>query len=286
MASRFFARFGNLCVCYEGDLSLLEGTLLDRFADVEQAPAITISLRRAQLAQAPKAPCEFESINTRVWHLPDGTWHRRYSAVYAGERREYAAMNYCENRAELTIAPICQNTARAVEGCVAFEHLAICAGSLPIHASHIQTQFGSLVFTGPSGIGKSTQAALWEKTAKILNGDKTLLQLEQGEIFAASIPYCGTSDICHRGGGKLAAIVVLEQAKENHVQQLHAAQAVSQLMASVIRNPWHRDDAQRALELAAQIAQRVPIYKLRCVPNETAVHCLRTVLEKGGAEFG
>ena len=53
-------------------------------------------------------------------------------------------------------------------------------GQLVLHSSYVLTQSGAAVlFSGPSGIGKSTQAALWQQYAgaDVINGDRTLLSL-------------------------------------------------------------------------------------------------------------
>lgn len=284
MDKRFLAKFGTLCAAYEGDLSLLDGTLVHQFACADAVPDFTVRLRRGKLTAAPgNGVCVYENVQTQVWDMGSGVWHRRYASQYAGVRREYASLTYDDKCAELVVAPICENTARCVESCTAFEHLAIRAGALPLHASQIRTHAGAILFAGPSGIGKSTQAALWEQygNAEIINGDKTLLLQTKEKIFAAGIPYCGTSNICKNDCQLLCAIVILSQAKENSVLRLDGAYAASQILSFTIRNAWHPEDARRTLDFAAAVIERVPVYLLRCLPEESAVRCLRNALAGG-----
>lgn len=51
-------------------------------------------------------------------------------------------------------------------------------GMLVLHSAYIVTRGGEgILFSGPSGIGKSTQAALWERFAgaRTVNGDRALV---------------------------------------------------------------------------------------------------------------
>ena len=53
------------------------------------------------------------------------------------------------------------------------------AGMLVLHSAYIVTRQGEgILFSGPSGIGKSTQAALWQRygAAQTVNGDRALVR--------------------------------------------------------------------------------------------------------------
>lgn len=275
-------RFGTLCAAYELEEPLPEESLFRRFKAEKGEPSFTVRVRRDFLSEPSASwPCVFDRRETRVYRTERG-WNRRFSAVYDGVRREYAALDYTDHAAELTISPICQNPARCIESCTAFEHLALCAGALPLHAAQLHRRDGGIVFAGASGVGKSTQAALWERYrgAEIVNGDKALLMRENGMVWLAGIPYAGTSGICKNASAPLRAIVILEQGTENSATRLYGAQAVLRLMGCVIRNPWHGEDAGRAMRLAEAAAEAAPVFLLRCLPDESAVTCLERALEE------
>ena len=63
---------------------------------------------------------------------------------------------------------------------IGFEELLIRKNAIVLHASLIESEYGGILFTGPSGIGKSTQADMWAKYEKveILNGDRPILKKE------------------------------------------------------------------------------------------------------------
>ena len=58
-----------------------------------------------------------------------------------------------------------------------FESLLIHENRLCIHAACVRTPLGGILFSGRSGIGKSTQADLWcrYRDAKLINGDTPIL---------------------------------------------------------------------------------------------------------------
>ena len=280
MNRRYFA-FGKLIAEYSGDLSLLKGTSLEQFRTLQGCSDFTVELRQGELP-----PC---GDQVKIAQMPDGAvyrrnglWHRRFAANYGGDYREYAVVEYSNSAACLTVAPDCGNMPQCVESCTAFEHLALWANALPIHASHIQLQGRAIAFTAPCGTGKSTQAALWEKHrgAKVINGDKTLLLCKESPIYASGLPYSGTCGICHNAAAPLQAIVVLEQGRENVLTPLRGAKAVSRLMTGVICQSWHEGDTEKALSLAIHVATCVPVFLLSCLPDESAVSCLESALQE------
>ena len=83
--------------------------------------------------------------------------------------------------------------------------------ALILHSSYLDVNGQALLFSGPSGIGKSTQADLWvrHRGAAILNGDKSLLIREPDGWYAHGWPICGSSGICRNESRRIRAIVML-----------------------------------------------------------------------------
>ena len=88
-----------------------------------------------------------------------------------------------------------------------------------LHSSLVDFSGNGIVFTAPSGTGKSTQADLWKKFkgAEILNGDRTIIR-KNANYEAYGSPYAGSSGIYKNKFVNLKAIVVLRQADENRIQ--------------------------------------------------------------------
>ena len=157
-------------------------------------------------------------------------------------------------------------------------------GGVFLHASMIETGGRAILFTAKKQTGKSTQAELWRvhRGARILNGDRALLQRRDGRWYAMGSPYCGTSEYCEKAELPLAAVVQLSQAKENRVSRLPAKTAVSAFLEGCAFDPTDPRQTAAVMDLALAIFDEVPFYHLACLPDESAVACLETALKQEG----
>ena len=84
-----------------------------------------------------------------------------------------------------------------------------------------------ILFSGPSGIGKSTQAGLWTKyrKARVINGDRTLLKKENGRWMSLGWPICGSSEICYNEAYPVKAVIFLGQGNDqsDHSEWMESA---------------------------------------------------------------
>ena len=157
-------------------------------------------------------------------------------------------------------------------------------GAVFLHASMIEVNGRAILFTAKKQTGKSTQAELWRvhRGARILNGDRALLQRKGGQWYAMGSPYCGTSDYCEKAELPLAAVVQLSQAKENRVSRLTAKAAVAAFLEGSTYEPDDPQQTGAVMDLALSAFAQVPFYHLACLPDETAVACLGDVLKREG----
>lgn len=148
---------------------------------------------------------------------------------------------------------------------------------LIIHASFIRYMGKGILFTGPSGMGKSTQAGLWERYlgAEVLNGDKTVLHIAEDRVTAWGSPYAGTSGIFRNESAPAAAIIALRQGPENTIRRLRGREALMELMPRMATAPWADQWHLKAMDLAIELVQRVPVYLLSCRPDREAVELVK-----------
>lgn len=222
----------------------------------------------------------------RIWQTPLRIYGRAGEQAYLcfGERlhREPACTAVLElgEPLSLTLRDLQGSSYGKLMTFLAPESLLLRRERLPLHASWIDRGGRALVFTAPSGVGKSTQAELWRRFrgAEVINGDKTLLDLS-GAPRACGFPFAGTSGICKNSVCPLEAVVVLAQGPENVIRPLTPMEAVKALLSQVPMQPWNRQDLESAMDLCVRLAKTVPIYHLSCVPDESAVRCLENALE-------
>lgn len=145
--------------------------------------------------------------------------------------------------------------------------------TLLMHASAIEYQGKSVVFTAPSGIGKTTQAELWQKyrDATILNGDKVFLKQESDAIHAWGSPWKGSSPYAVNKSAPLAAIVVLQQDSKNSIRKLDIMEAMELFVPHVFFPRWDEKCESAVLEFLDKVMRKTDIYLLKCRPDKEAV---------------
>lgn len=164
------------------------------------------------------------------------------------------------------------------------EELLIRRERLCLHAACVDTGQGGILFSGPSGIGKSTQAALWTRYrgAKQINGDRPILSKRDGGWLAWGSPYAGSSR-CHvNEKSPVRAIVMLRQAGACSLRRLELPEAFRAVWSGLTVHSWDQGFVQTACDLALELVSAVPVYELGCTPDEQAVECLERGLEKEG----
>lgn len=167
-----------------------------------------------------------------------------------------------------------------LEGVDLFDILAA-RGMLVLHSSYVLRAEGdAILFSGASGIGKSTQAELWREfaAARVINGDRSLVDVDCG--MAHGIFYSGTSGICENHSAPIRAIVLPEQRAENRVFVPANREAFMRLLNQCSYYPWDAESAALMTELVARLVGRVPIYRLDCRKDEGAVHALENELRR------
>ena len=151
-----------------------------------------------------------------------------------------------------------------------------------LHSSLVQRREGdAILFTAPSGTGKSTQAGLWEQFAgaDTLNGDRSMLRRVDGRWTAFGSPFAGTSGIYRNESAPVRALVVLRQAPENTIRRLPLAEAFRAIYSESVLPRWHTEAHQRVISLVTEIVSELPVYLLACTPDERPVTLLRNTLE-------
>ncbi len=271
-------RFGGLGFAVECEENIERSDMCAPFA-ADCAPEHTIRLSFSD--ELPEAPLSAAVMGpVRRWYDGDARHTlQRYSA--AGKTPQFTYAVTCGERTELRFSESYRRGAsvRAVmESACLFDLLAD-AGMLILHSSYIVTPAGeAILFSGPSGIGKSTQAALWEKyaAAQVINGDRTLI--DPRSKTAHGIFCSGTSGICKNVSAPLRAIVLLGQAEDNRLYPAAPRMAFARLLSQCAYYEWDSVSAIRMTEYAAQLVSNVPVVCLDCRAERSAVIALQEYL--------
>ena len=158
---------------------------------------------------------------------------------------------------------------------------------MPLHAAMVEKDGYGVVFLGPSGMGKSTQAKLWveHQGADFIIGDRPGLRRINGQWIGFGMPWDGKDGIKQQKQVPIRALISLEQAPENSIRRLTKQEAMTVLLNQVMMPMW--DDAAMALltPLMGQLATEIPFYHLKNLPNKEATELTReTICETCSSE--
>lgn len=151
-----------------------------------------------------------------------------------------------------------------------------------LHSSFVLYNDTAILFTAPSGTGKSTQADLWHKyrNTRTINGDRSLLVKKDNCYYACGWPICGSSEICFNEMYPISSIVVLSQGKENKIEEMDTKDKFKKLLSEITINYHNTDFVMKAMDFIEDITSHIPIYHLTCTISEDAVKCLENKIKK------
>lgn len=150
-----------------------------------------------------------------------------------------------------------------------------------LHSSFIIVQNTAILFTAPSGTGKSTQADLWIKyeNATLVNGDRTLIKKENGVWKGFGFPVCGSSKTCLNQSAPIKAIIYLSQAPQNKISRIKPSESIKKIISETSINFWNREAVNHAISLISDLCLEVPLYAYACTKEKDAVTDLKNFLE-------
>lgn len=142
-----------------------------------------------------------------------------------------------------------------------------------LHSSVVQVNGKAILFSGPSRAGKSTQAKLWAQYvgADIINGDRCVIKKQDGRFYGGGSPLAGSSNIYRSEHYPIAGIFLLEKSDKNAVSQVFSS-ALPPLLSQTLVNSWDTEFMTEITSLYEDLFAQVPIYKLQCKADESAVH--------------
>lgn len=150
------------------------------------------------------------------------------------------------------------------------------------HCSFIQYQGQAVLFSAPSGGGKTTQACLWEKYADavIVNGDRGVIEKREDGYWVHGLPIAGSSGIFLNRTLPLSVIFIVKKAEKNRVVPMTHQEKFEAIYSEITLNLWNRQFVLDAVDFAMELASRVPVYSLECTMEEGAVCVAKEMVEQ------
>lgn len=172
-------------------------------------------------------------------------------------------------------------TAEYIYSGMVFLEIAELHGLLPLHSSAISFNDEAILFSAPSGTGKSTHARLWKEKfhdrVDWINDDKPLIKLEDGKIFVYGGPFSGHYVQNQNKKYPLKAIVFLDQGSTDEVQLLNEKQALQHMITNILR-PTSEAIWDKMLMVVEEVIKRVPMYHLDATMTKDAVVSIKKAI--------
>lgn len=141
------------------------------------------------------------------------------------------------------------------------------------HCSALAIDGNGILFTAPSGTGKSTHAALWRRVfgrrVVMVNDDKPLVAVENGEIRVYGSPWRGKHGLGENISAPVKAVCLLHRGKENSIERISPREAFPILLQQTYR-PKSPEGVLQAMKLADRLSREVAVYRLFCNMEEDA----------------
>lgn len=283
--SHIYMEIAKIGICITSPVMLIVPREMQPFVVDRCDPTVHYQVSLIDTPIIPEAP--FVHNDSGVSTHPDGDgWLRVYSYLEGPDGVPAALRLRPDNHHTLYIPKsdlARYQSSNALSPILGLDYVMMLCSCMFLHSSLLRYQGKAVLFSGPSGVGKSTQAGLWEKHlgAEILNGDKSCIAKRADGFYACGSPYAGSSDIFLQEEAPICGIVLLNQGSENRITQVSGRQAFIPLYAQMLANTWDGGYTDTLCNLLDELLSHVPVYALTCKADSEAVRLVRDTLFDG-----
>ena len=165
-----------------------------------------------------------------------------------------------------------------------FNRTIIQYNAMLVHSSAIVINNQAYLFSAKSGVGKSTHTKLWQKAfgsdkVKIINDDKPVVRITDGNCIAYGTPFDGGSGIATNLSAPLKAIIFLERGEENSIRKATTSEIIQNLYLSTIHFV-SKDIADSMLVNFDNLIKCADFYILTCNTDVSAAYVAYDTLIK------
>lgn len=131
-----------------------------------------------------------------------------------------------------------------------------------MHGAVIAFNQRAYMFTGKSGTGKTTHIKKWLKNSNdvyVVNGDKPLILIEKGKVFACGMPWCGKEALGRKAVVPLQSIVFMRRSDVNKIEPVSYKNIFPFLLEQTYR-PKDAEMMKKTLRLLMHLKDNVSFY--------------------------
>lgn len=284
MALKYQYRIAGVLISVDAPIEIKDNEAFGLYrCNTSEQEDYVIYMREAQSVPSGKGELVYENEMNRVYRDGDKCLHLFHIPLSRG----IAAWDYLEarNETELHFLPGTESYFSYSTGCFnasGIERILHRFGRYLFHCSYVEYKGVAVLFSAPSGGGKTTQGMLWEKyaDAEMINGDRAVLEKTEEGYCCHGIPIAGSSGVFINRSCKLGAVFVVRKAKENRVIRLEGEKAFEAIFSELTLNLWNMEFYLDAVDFAMELTAEIPIYQLECRIDKEAVEKARETVDK------
>ena len=148
-------------------------------------------------------------------------------------------------------------------------YLTVLHGDIMIHASGVNHSGYGYIFSGVSGMGKTTISKLWDGAgAKVIHDDRLIIRNIAGSYTMFNTPVYSNDNPSQ---STITRIYLIEHGKENRLVPLKGAGAVSMVLANCIQHNWNPEIVARLMGTISIMCTTVPVVRLFFKPDRSII---------------
>lgn len=140
-------------------------------------------------------------------------------------------------------------------------------GAFLFHSVAFEYRGKAIVFTGPSGIGKTTQYAQWKRLLrdeiKVISGDMPVMSFrDDGSIWMMPSPWNGKEHLHSDHQAPLGGIIVLEQAQINTITRISPVESILPVYSQMCLDRSDKELIRLAFQMEDRLLRKIPVWRL------------------------
>lgn len=266
------------------DSAFMQKRLTPYAAEESEMPQMRLVSKTVSELVVPEAEHIRTIRNTKIARLSDGRLcHYQYSPK---DEQYYQMSCYTEDFSDVEIS-VCPPKSAVISGTdfeyaytgFDFANRLSCLGGAVLHGSAIAYKGEGVIFSAPSGTGKSTHTSLWKQCfgddVVFVNDDKPALRFKDNGVQMYGTPWSGKTDLNTNISVPLKAIVFVERAQENSIEEVPLTEALFHIRNELVQ-PYHDEKiGEKLVDVMIRLAQSVPVYVLKCNMDPQAAQVAR-----------